>query len=68
MSDRRITLKELADRWSIKPATLYQWRWEGKGPPCIKVGRSVRYRLSDIEKYEEQRLNHHTSEPLKGPN
>ena len=64
MSERRLTTKELAVRWNIKPKTLYQWQWEGKGkgPPCMKVGGSNRYRLCDIEKYEQERLYLHTSE------
>lgn len=30
-------------------ATLYNWRYRGKGPMSIKVGRNVRYRWSDVE-------------------
>jgi hypothetical protein len=31
--------------------TLRDWRKRGKGPRFIKVGSSVRYRLSDIEDF-----------------
>lgn len=26
-------------------------RWKGTGPPYVKVGRSVRYRVEEIEEY-----------------
>ncbi len=48
--------KQLADRWAISEATLERWRWEGIGPAFLKLGGQVRYRLVDIESYEESCL------------
>lgn len=31
--------------------TLYVWRVRGKGPRASKVGRHLRYRWSDVEKW-----------------
>ena len=31
--------------------TLQRWRVEGFGPKFIKLGKSVRYRQSDLEKF-----------------
>ena len=50
-----LTEKQLAERWGMSPATLRQWRVAGNNgryPVFIKIGRLVRYRLSDIEAYE----------------
>lgn len=34
---------------AIKPGTLQQWRWNGRGgPPWINFGRRVRYRRSAV--------------------
>jgi len=33
----------------IKPATLADWRCKRTGPPFVKVGRLVRYRLEDLD-------------------
>jgi excisionase family DNA binding protein len=33
--------------------TLELWRRNGEGPRAIRVGRSVRYRLSDIREFVE---------------
>jgi predicted site-specific integrase-resolvase len=45
---------ELADRWKISPRTLERWRWIGAGPPYLKIGGRVLYRIEDIERYEHQ--------------
>lgn len=47
------TTKELADRWSLKPQTIANWRAKGTGPEFIKLGHSVRYHIEEIEKHEK---------------
>lgn len=53
-----LTTTELAARWSIAENTIRRWRTEGSGPNFIKLGNgirsAVRYKLSDIEEYEQQ--------------
>lgn len=40
----------------LRPGVLSVWRCTKRYPlPYIKCGRSIRYRLSDIEKFLEQR-------------
>lgn len=39
----------------MRPGTLEIWRSTRRGPPYIKVGRSVRYRRSDLDAWLEQR-------------
>ncbi|MHA7275556.1 helix-turn-helix transcriptional regulator [Arthrobacter sp. Hz1] len=46
-----LTPQETADLLSTNVATLAQLRYAGGGPRYIKLGRSVRYRSSDIEDY-----------------
>jgi hypothetical protein len=53
---------ELAARWKMKPITLAQWRWNGKGPRFIRMGRHTFYRLQDIEAYEEKKAKYSTSQ------
>lgn len=49
-----LTQDELASRWDVETRTLYNWRKEGKGPPFLKLGKKIRYRLSDVLEYEEK--------------
>ena len=42
--------------------TLEQWRLEGKGPTFCKMGRTVRYRKQDLDKFIERSLVQSTSE------
>ncbi len=54
-----LTTKQLADRWGYRPNTLEIQRTTGKGLPYVKIGRLVRYRLSDVIAHEKS--NEHTS-------
>ena len=33
----------------IEPATARNWRWRGVGPRFFRVGKLIRYRVSDVE-------------------
>lgn len=47
-----LTRKEAADYLGVKPQTLAAWHVTGKYKlPLVKVGRSVRYRLADLERW-----------------
>lgn len=49
-----LTSKELADRWKLSERTIINMRSENRGVPATKLGRSVRYLLSDVEAFEAQ--------------
>jgi hypothetical protein len=59
-ADVLLTSEQLAERWSVSPGTLQNWRLASKGPAYIRIGgglRSpVRYRLRDIEVYEQEHI------------
>lgn len=40
---------EVAQFYGVPVKTLYQWRYEGRGPEAVKIGRHLRYRWSDVE-------------------
>lgn len=44
-----LTTVEAAEFLRRQPQTLAYWRCAGKGPPYVKAGAGVRYRLSDLE-------------------
>lgn len=47
--------KEAATYLKVQPGTLKTWRWSGKGPRFIRVGKkSIRYRLEDLEAFIQQ--------------
>lgn len=51
MVDRLIGVAEAAEILGVKPATLYDWRVDRKGPKAVKVGRLVKYRETDLAAY-----------------
>jgi predicted DNA-binding transcriptional regulator AlpA len=59
-----LTEKQAAERLQLSVRTLQSWRVRSStGPPFIKAGRSVRYRLSDLDVWLEGRLRLSTSDP-----
>jgi len=48
-----VTRERAAEILNVKTNTLTVWACRGCGPAYVKVGRSVRYRLSDLESYIE---------------
>ena len=58
---------EAARLLGIKPETLAVWRSEQRYEiPYIKVGRCVRYRLSDLENWISSRLMQSTTPSIQG--
>ena len=53
--ERLLTAQELADYLKRPKSTLYGWRYRGDGPRAIMVGRELRYRESDVERWLDQR-------------
>ena len=51
MSDILLTETQVAELLQIKPATLKRWRWSRVGPTFCKIGGSVRYKRSELEKF-----------------
>ncbi len=62
--DKMLNTKEVAELLSLSTTTLEHMRVNGGGPPFVNIGRSVRYRLSDIYRWMEMRKSYqNTSQP-----
>lgn len=46
--DKLFTPAQTAEHLCVSEMTLRKWRWEGKGPRFIKLGRKVAYKKQDI--------------------
>ncbi len=51
--DDLISPAELAAYLDVPQQTVYVWRYEGRGPRAIKVGRHIRFRWSDVKTWLE---------------
>ncbi len=54
-----LTTKDAAERLGKHPAVLADWRHQKRGPKYVKMGRSIRYRVSDLTAW----IDAHTIEP-----
>jgi predicted DNA-binding transcriptional regulator AlpA len=54
MKHRFLTEKEVEEEYGLKARTLQKWRLFRKGPRFLKLGGSVKYRVSDLEAWLEK--------------
>lgn len=53
-SERYLTEKEVSEMTRIAPQTLRNNRFRGLGIPYCKIGKSIRYALSDVIQFMER--------------
>lgn len=53
---RLLETADAAEELGLSRRTLEGWRRRREGPPYLKFGRRVKYRIEDIEAYKAARL------------
>lgn len=53
--DELLSTEQLAKALQVPITTLYQWRYKREGPPAMRVGRHLRYRMADVERWLTER-------------
>ena len=61
-SSELLTAEAAAERLLIAAGTLANWRVLGGGPPFVRVGRSIRYRVADLDAWLDARTARSTAE------
>jgi hypothetical protein len=51
---------------NLHARTLERWRTVGSGPPFIKVGRRVGYRVAALRRFKQQAERTHTGHTPEG--
>jgi hypothetical protein len=51
MPRRLVSTKELSEIWGTPQSTLRYWRSAELGPPYVKLGGRIKYKLADVELY-----------------
>lgn len=60
MDERRAlaTVEQVSEYLGVPVQTLYAWRSRGgRGPKASRIGRHLRYRWSDVEKYIDEQTS-----------
>lgn len=55
-----MNVEQAAEYLGLATSTLNKWRCYGDGPTFLKLGRSVRYRVSDLNDFLEQSEHENT--------
>lgn len=64
---RHLTDVEVAAELGVSVRTVRGWRMRGGGPKYRRIGRSVRYPVSELERWLEERTRESTSDPGPEP-
>lgn len=54
--EKFLTMQEVADRYGVALQTVRGWRVTGYGPQGFRVGRLVRYPLSECVQWEREAM------------
>ncbi len=66
--ERLLNESEVAALWGVTKSLLQKMRYERRGPRFVRIGRLVRYRLSDVNRYmEENSVGAPTGGATRGP-
>ncbi len=49
-----IGVEELAEWLGVATSTIYGWQLKGGGPTALKIGRLLKFRPADVEKWLRQ--------------
>lgn len=49
-----LTPDQVAQRYQVSEATLKEWRYKGTGPKFLHLRKRIRYRESDLVRWEEE--------------
>jgi predicted DNA-binding transcriptional regulator AlpA len=49
-----LTATELSDRLKVAQSTLWQWNLRNYGPPAVRIGGKLRYRVEAVEAWEAE--------------
>lgn len=56
-NDRCLKTSEVAEYLGLSDKTIRQYRADGLGPEYARFGRMIRYRLSEVNKWRDERSN-----------
>jgi len=60
LEDHHLAPADLARRENVGVETVYAWNRDGTGPRYMRIGKHARYRLADVESWENGRYVAHS--------
>ena len=63
----RIGVEELAEYLGVPVQTIYDWRMSGKAPRALKIGKHLRFALSDVRAWLTERYEGQVRVRRRGP-
>ena len=57
MTDQMLTITQVAELLQVPVETMRKWRAQNSGPQAIKLGRHVRYRPEDVDRWVQEQAS-----------
>jgi len=54
--DRLWTIDDVAAFLSVTVPTIYQWRHRGDGPPCVRLGKHLRFDPASVRAWAASKV------------
>jgi excisionase family DNA binding protein len=51
LTERLLTIRDVAELLGVTVDTLYQWRYRHEGPTGYRIGGRIRYRRGEVEEW-----------------
>jgi excisionase family DNA binding protein len=46
-----LSIRQLAEYIGCPVSTVYRWRSRGEGPPGFRLGKAVRFKVDDVDRW-----------------
>lgn len=55
--DRLWTIDDVSDFLGVPVQTLYRWRHRSEGPPCMRLGKHLRFDPADVRAWAAKQVS-----------
>ena len=63
IEEKWINIDEAAEYFGVKPATIRDWIRKGKGIPAQKIGKSWKFKYSELNEWANKQKSSHIIAP-----
>lgn len=63
--DPLLSIDELAEYLGVSIKTIYEWRQTGRGPVGIRVGRHLKFAVSDVRTWLDEKRESQPGRPAE---
>ena len=63
--DPLLSIDELSEYLGVSIKTIYEWRQNGRGPVAVRMGRHLKFAVSDVRAWLDNLRESHPGRPVE---